>query len=308
MNKKAQAPITVLGTALGAVAIGAIVMAQTTSKPPASVTVKKSGAKLAADEIPAEAVVAERKPLSYYTGGVRTDLFSAPTTAEPAVKTTTAVVKTPVLPEGPAVVTPPPSPIADYSYTGTVTMGTQMMALVENSKTKEGQYVKEGDSFMGGKVSQVGTRTVTIEFNGKAETLAKSDNYSLTPLDKSAPFLQAQPGGPGGPGGPGMPPGMVPGMPGGMGGMGAMMGAGGDRAAAMQKWMESLPADQQARMKERIQNRQFNGGGNRGGGGMGGGGGRMNFGGGGQGGFGATGDGGGGRRRGGGAFGGGFGF
>jgi hypothetical protein len=122
--------------------------------------------------------------------------------------------------------TPPVEPInpfADWAYTGTIRMGEQTIALLENTKTKEGQYVRPGDTIMGAEVTVVTDQMVTLSAAGKPNMIAKSDNITVTQLDKSAPFLTSggQPGQPGQPqpGQPGMPPGGFPGGRGGRGGM-----------------------------------------------------------------------------------------
>jgi hypothetical protein len=118
------------------------------------------------------------------------------------------------------------NPYADYAYTGTVTIGGALMALIENVKTKEGLYLKEGDHLVAGTITRITDRLVTIDAAGQTQMLAKRDDFKLVPLDKSAGFLQtpgAQPGSPpasgGGPPG-GGPPGkmMRGGPPGGMSG------------------------------------------------------------------------------------------
>ena len=72
------------------------------------------------------------------------------------------------------------------------------MALIENAKTKEGRYLKQGEEFQGAQVSQVTDQMVTMTAGTKPYLLAKSDNINIVPLDKSAPYLSggAQPGQP----------------------------------------------------------------------------------------------------------------
>jgi hypothetical protein len=213
------------------------------------------------------ALVANRKPLEYYTGGVRADLFTPPEAPPVVAKTAPAKV-------APAPVEPPPPPFQDYGYTGSIQMGDQYVALIENVKTKEGQYLKVGDAFHGGIVSRITDRAVEITLAGKTETLSKPEDYKLVPLDRNAPGPTTQTGAPGMPG--------MPGQPGGLPGMPGMQGAAGAMPAWLQSRMQSMTPEQQQQMQQRFLNRQFNGGGRRGGarGGFGG------FGGGGFGGFG----------------------
>lgn len=203
---------------------------------------------------------AERKPLSYYTSGVRADLFGSPAAQEqPVVKVEQPQPALPQMPE-PEVV----DPFVDYAYTGTIMMGGQALALVENSKTKEGTYLRQGDQFMGGTVTEVTDRGVTITVAGKARTLAKSEDFRLTPLDKDAPFRTTNPQGmPGMPGGaPGM-PGMMPGMPPGGMGMPGMPGMGPmspDFMQRMQQRFQGMTPEQLQEMRNRFMNRSFEGG------------------------------------------------
>jgi hypothetical protein len=135
----------------------------------------------------------ERKPIEFYTGTVGSGLFTEPQPEAPKPTVAVAPVKAPVV--------VPASPFADWAYTGTVTMGDQTYALLENSKTKEGEYIKTGDSFRGAQASSVNDQMVTLIADGKPVTLAKSQNYSVVPLDKDAttaaaatPDQTAQPG------------------------------------------------------------------------------------------------------------------
>lgn len=150
----------------------------------------------------------ERRPLDFYTQGVRGNMFSAPLPPPPPKPVIVAKKPQPTVPVMPV------NPFADWSYTGTVKAGEEMMALLENKNTKEGQYLKIGESFMGAQVSAITDQMVTLDVSGKPTMLAKSDNITVTPLDKNAPYLNAtgQPGAPGAPGMPGM-PGMSGAMP-----------------------------------------------------------------------------------------------
>jgi hypothetical protein len=248
---------------LAAVAVGAIVFAQTGRKPVVASSVQVNNDRKAAPLVVVSADGATRKPLEYYTSGVRSDLFVTPEAPKPEVKKE-APKKVVALPAAAPVIV---DPFADYAYSGTVGMNDQLVALVENIKTREGQYLKVGDDFLGGKVSQVTDRMVSVTTPTGPKMMAKSDDYKMASLDKSAGFLQpnTQQGVPGAPGQTGaMPagPGGAPGMPG--------QFTGGGRP----NW-QNMTDEQRQQMRERFMNRQFNGGGGgrRGGfGGFGGGG------------------------------------
>jgi len=231
-----------LAVIVGCVALTATILAQTRPRttqtaPRTSATQQKNAGNTAVEIKPAE-----RKPLTYYTSGVRADIFGSGQATEQAAKP--AQTKAPEL-------TPAPTPevidpFADYAYTGSIIMGDQALALVENSKTKEGSYVKVGDQLLGGIVAQVTERSVTVSVAGKLRTLYKTEDFKLTPLDKDAAFRTQQQNpmgmpGMGMPGMPGMPPGgMMPGM----GGPG------------MQRFQNMTP-EQMQQMRNRFMNRSF---------------------------------------------------
>lgn len=261
MNSKLIHGLIPVVVIIGAATLGAIVSAQSIRA-----TSDKKSEKVAKVATPAPDVQlqeqADRKPLSFYVSSVKGDLFAPelPPPPKPIAR------PAPIISTAPA----PVNPLADYAYTGTVEMNGTKMALVENIKTKEGQYLKVGDSFMGGTVSRLDDRTVAIMVAKTEQTMAKRDDYSLTSLDKNAPFLNAQPaqaqGGPGQPGAP-TPDGGMPGM--------------GGRGNWMQRFQNMTP-EQRQQMQQRFLNRAFDRG-NRGGGmgggrrGGGAGGGMMNF-------------------------------
>jgi len=186
--------------------------------PPAKAQARTPGARSAEAPLGSHA----RQPLPYYTGSIRADLFAA---GEPAAAAVSAPAPPPAVPAPPPPA-PEPDPLADYAYTGTVEADGQIMALVENKKTLDGQYLKVGDSIQGRTVSAITERTLTLGGPGSERVLAKTDSYALVSLDKSAPYMTAQPqqGQPGQPGAPGQPGGPGPGGPGGFGGFGGRRG------------------------------------------------------------------------------------
>lgn len=253
-------PLIIVGGAC--VVLAAAIMAQTKPKTTAqAASGRKAGSSKETTVV--EVKPAERKPLSYYTSGVRGDLFTMPGAKEIAV----------IRPEPPKVEpTPPPAPevidpFADYAYTGTVVMGDEFVALIENAKTKEGTYLRRGDQFMGGTVSEITDKGVTVTVAGTPRILNKTDEFKLTPLDKDAEFRTATQGRPGQPGQPGMPgmggpfgmpgmPGMSPGMPGGGMGFPGMQ----NLPASIQQRFQGMSPEQMQQMRNRFMNRSFEGG------------------------------------------------
>lgn len=231
----------------------AAIFAQTQPKPAAQPKGGRtaSGSKTIRGET--EVKPAARRPLSYYTSGVRPDLFGSPSAPTPLVKPEPP--KPVVAPAEPDII----DPFADYAYTGTIMMGDQALALVENSKTKEGIYVKVGDQLIGGTVTEVSDRGVTIAVAGKPRTLNKTDEYSLTPLDKDAAFRTPAQGQGGRGGMMGGPPGM-PGMPGMPGAFPGMQGLPPDVQQRIQQRFQGMSPEQMQNMRNRFMNRSFEGG------------------------------------------------
>ena len=160
-----------------------------------------------------------RRSLDFYAKRVRPSMFSSPQAAPPKV----IVVSTPPpAPEPKPIPAPPPFvpeviPFADWAYTGYVTMGEAKMALIENTKTKEGRYLKVGESFLGAEVSQLTNQMISFTSGVKPYALAKSDNINVVQLDRSAAYLggsppPVQPGAPGQPVNVGFPAQMPPGF------------------------------------------------------------------------------------------------
>ncbi len=254
--------IVLLG--LPALAIGALMIvarpniAQTTksSKPAAEkLAVMAQNTKNTEGEIALEPATEEsgRRPLSFYTGGVRGNMFSPPQPPKPKVVVVKKVEPPKNIPLPKIDPPPPPNPVQDWSYNGVIKMGETRMALLENTKTKEGQYVKEGESFLGSQVGQITDQSITMSTGGKPQMLAKSDTINVTPLNANASFLNNGGGQPGAP--PPMPNGM-PQMP--PGGMPQMMQMGG------MQMTPSMQADRAAR-RAQFMNNNFRGGGGRGG-------------------------------------------
>ena len=122
-------------------------------------------------------------------------------------------------PAAPPKAPEPPDPLKDWVYSGTVAIGGDVYAVVENKASKQGRYLKTGDNLEGATVDAIAQSELSVTLNGAPRTLAKSSAFSATPLNAAGGAAPANPGGnpgqPGGPGGP-MPAGGPP--PGGPGG------------------------------------------------------------------------------------------
>lgn len=215
-------------------------------------------------------IVADRESLDFYTNNVRNGMFSAP--QPPKAKPPVALPPPPKFVPVP-VILPVIDPFADWSYTGTVHMGDITMALLENRQTREGQYVKSGDRFMGAQVQSITDQMVTLTNAGKPSMLAKSDTIIVTPLNQDAPGKNPQANG------------QVQNgqMPNGQAAAMLSMPTDGSQPSFTLPNGKVLSGDRAARYQQRL-DQNFSGsnrsGGNRGGGGNGGGGGRRRGGGG----------------------------
>ena len=187
-KRRSQIPVVPALVGLGAIAVAAVVLAQPGSRPKAAAgTAHLSSSASPAVVASAATTPGGRKPLSFYTGGVRGDLFTSP---DEVAKQKLAAAPPP--PPPPPPIPQPVDVLGDFAYKGTVSMGGKSMALIENTKTAEGQYVGVGDFFMGGKVTEVGDRLLSLDLAGKPRIMAKTDDFALVPLTKSAPFLTNQ--------------------------------------------------------------------------------------------------------------------
>ncbi|MDE2126410.1 MAG: hypothetical protein KGJ62_07460 [Armatimonadetes bacterium] len=121
-----------------------------------------------------------RRPLSYYAHAVPSTLFEQP--QPPAAS---APVEAPM----PVTMPAPVDPFAGWAYTGTIRQGNHIIALIENTSTHEGQYVSEGSWFLGDQVTHITDASLTITGVGTPHVMAKSQDFKMVPLDKSAAFL-----------------------------------------------------------------------------------------------------------------------
>jgi hypothetical protein len=270
-HRRIHAPI--IGGALVTLVITSAVLSRSQGKAtiaiyPAAQPVGSSG--VTADDWQA----ADKRPVTFYLENTRSGLFAAPPSSLPAPLPEASVVK-PVkaeksLTEATPAVVPwtMPDRFTNYVYTGSVTIDGQIQALIENTRTREGWYLKAGDNFQGAAVTSIDAQSVTLDVDGEPRLFAKSGYFNAVPLNASAKVDQpakdaaaqstaGQPGsdgtgqtaaaqsgngtsdssagtrGPGGfrrPGGFGGPSGFGgPGGPGGFGGPGGPGGSGGPR-------------------------------------------------------------------------------
>ena len=148
-----------------------------------------------------------RRPVDFYTQSISNTLFNAP--QPPPIKAVVVAPPPKVVPEKKPkpipVAVPEVNPFADWTYTGTIVMDDQTIALLENKKTSEGNFVKVGDTLNGSQVQSVTKDEVTLSWGKKPITLAKSDAMNVTPLDRSAAPISTQPQPAAQPGQPGQP-------------------------------------------------------------------------------------------------------
>jgi len=121
---------------------------------------------------------------------IRADLFSAPLPPPAPSPLPQKAQPTPL----PVPAAPPIDPLADYVYSGVVMVDGEMSALIENRKTKEGWYVKAGDTWQNYRILSITDDQITVEVNGETHTLVKSDVYNVVPLQANAGNGQAAPG------------------------------------------------------------------------------------------------------------------
>lgn len=118
-------------------------------------------------------------------------------------------------PAAPPKAPEPPDPLKDWVYSGTVAIGGDVYAVLENKSSKQGRYLEAGDTLEGATIESVAQGELALTLNGAPRTLAKSSAFNATPLNAGGGGGQPNPGGsapgqPGSPGGPGGPAGPMP--------------------------------------------------------------------------------------------------
>lgn len=136
---------------------------------------------LRSDSPAGEPPSAARAALSRYADGILSDLFGRPpaSSAKPAapLRPRAAVAQ-------PSSAPAAPDRLADYLYTGIVTVDGERRALVENRRTKQGVYLKQGDPFLEFTVGAITPDSITLCAGSQNRTLARNDRYDLVPLGK----------------------------------------------------------------------------------------------------------------------------
>jgi len=136
---------------------------------------------------PAKPASSAARPVhtDYYARAIRGNLFSAPVPPEPkeaAPKPAHLAVKVPQI--------PPPDPLADAVFAGSVTKDGKTAALIQSRATGEGTYVTTGGHWNGFSVSSVSPREIELTRNGTHRTLERSDTINVVQLSASAPQPQ----------------------------------------------------------------------------------------------------------------------
>ncbi len=218
MSRRNSRSVRVLLPMAGLIGIGTLMMVSQKNqaqkqpdnkRPSASPVIESAKADVKTKQVALKTDGKGRRSLDFYTKEARASMFGEP--IPPAPK---PIVTPPPPPPPKPIVTPPVEvdPFADWAYTGTVSFNGQKMALLENIKSKEGQYLHIGESFLGGQVSEINDNQVSMMAGGKIRQLAKQQNINLVPLNANA-ASGGQPGQPGMPGMPGMPGGAPPPQP-----------------------------------------------------------------------------------------------
>src|SRR5579871_1707335 len=86
MKRKSKPPIIPAVVAIGVIAVGAIVLVRTDKNVQAGSVIEAVKASQANNRLSTPVLAENRKPLLYYTDGVRRDLFNAPPAPAPKPK------------------------------------------------------------------------------------------------------------------------------------------------------------------------------------------------------------------------------
>lgn len=127
-----------------------------------------------------------RRTLQEYQNSVRPDLFHE------TQYTTAASRPLPALPAQQVPVAEV-NPLDDFVYSGLVTLNGRKMALIENRNSHSGRFLSAGDRFLDGRVVSASPSRIVFKFGAGTRALPLRQDYSLVPLDRSAPFLTAKP-------------------------------------------------------------------------------------------------------------------
>ena len=86
---------------------------------------------------------------------------------------------------------PPPTPqdpLQNFIYSGYALLDERRFALMEDRRTHEGTWVKEGDTFQGYTVEHIARGTLHLSQGKTGRDLAISDRFNAVPLVKDAPI------------------------------------------------------------------------------------------------------------------------
>ena len=108
-------------------------------------------------------------------GRIRPDLFAAPVVEKTVSRPVTTPPPSPVTPS-----TPPPDPLAGWEYVGDVEIGGERLALVERKDTKDGVYLRVGESFGGGTVTAFDKQRVSVAVADSERQLARKDDWRFS--------------------------------------------------------------------------------------------------------------------------------
>jgi hypothetical protein len=118
-------------------------------------------------------------PSAQPSQGIRADLFGDPVRAEkPAAKPAPKPAPVIVAP----VITSPvsaPNPYLDWRFSGLVTSGEDQMALLENTRTGSGRFVRVNDSFEGGTIKSVSPEMLEIADSSGIRRVERFGEWSL---------------------------------------------------------------------------------------------------------------------------------
>ena len=107
--------------------------------------------------------------------GIRSDLFNAP---EPPAPRKPAPPPEPPTPPGPSTAPAPlPDPMAGWEYVGDVEIDGQRLALLERKDSKEGIYLRAGDSFSGGKVASFDKQQIRIAMADSERGISRKQDW-----------------------------------------------------------------------------------------------------------------------------------
>ena len=151
----------------------------------------------AATEVTSEDSLPEpaRLPIGHYTESLKSDLFTqaTPPLRRQAPKPPPTVAPTPAPPPPPAA---PANPFSGSVYSGMARIDGKLLALVEEPGSGRGRFLSVGDRFGGGRITSINADGLTVRIDGRVERLARNQNYSLVPLNRSPDFMTAKPSAP----------------------------------------------------------------------------------------------------------------